>query len=135
MDDELKPDLSEEKLESIELPKEPFKVEPREFTPEEFYGNEDSVYIRVKYFKETDAFKFDVKSEIIEQNYKEDEPLPQSIVSLTAFVRGMLEFALHYPHQMYRVGNQAMQADMIANMGDLTDEQKKLLMGNTEGSA
>jgi hypothetical protein len=36
---------------------------------------------------------------------------------------------------MYSIGVRAINADLVSNMSDLTDEQKKLLMGNVEGSA
>ncbi len=128
MDEELKPDTS------VELPTESHKVEARELKPEDFYGQADCCYVRLKYNAEIDAFKFEVKNELLEK-YEANAVIPKGILSVAAFVRGMLEFALAYPHQMYRVGMTAMNADMMDNMGDMSAEQKALLMGDMEGSA
>jgi hypothetical protein len=132
--DDLKSDLDNTK-ETMELPEQTHNIKAKVQDPKEFYGQGDSVYIKVTYIEDKDAFKFDVKNEIIEQHYGDTDILPPPMVSLSAFIRGMLECALSAPHQMYSIGVRAINADLVSNMSDLTDEQRKLLMGNVEGSA
>ena len=112
------------------------KSRPIVAPPEEFYGQPDSIYIRVQWNPDISggAFSFLVRNELI-HNLKDDEELPEEVAKLGAFVRGMLEMAMAFPSKCFEVGCSAQNAEIIAETDGLTEEQKDLLMGQPKGSA
>lgn len=99
--------------------------------PETFYGQSDSVYIRVKWDNEVRGFSFSVRNELL-MNATE---LTEDVVNLGAFVRGVIEVGMAKPSQCYNIGVQAQNHDAIARDDGLTPEQKDLFAGDPKGSA
>ena len=110
------------------------RTEPRDTPAEEFYGKNDSCYVRIQFCEEQNGYRFEVKNELMSR-YNDGDEVPNDIKALTAFIRGMLEVALANPHEMYVLGNRAMNNDVIAQTEGLTDEQRKLLMEEPLGKA
>lgn len=111
----------------------PSKIDPIDTPPEEFYNQDDSIYIRLQYFKDTDFFKFEVKNELL-QHYDPND-VPSKIMSLCAYIRGMVEVAMTNPYSISMIGVKAMNMDEIDEDETLTEEQKSLFKYKTMGNA
>lgn len=108
-------------------------TKPMDTPPAEFYGKEDSCYVKFQYNAETEMFRVEVRNELLHA-LGPQEP-PEGIKTLTAFVRGMLEIALNNPHEVYRVGIIAINEDVIRMSDDIPEDQRNLLSGKPAGNA
>lgn len=101
---------------------------------EEFYGQPDSIYVRVSWNELLQGFNFTVRNELI-YALEPDQEVPDEIMKLGAFVRGMLELSMAFPSKCFEVGMQAQSNDLINDLDGLSDEQKALLHGMPQGRA
>ena len=98
-------------------------------TKEEFYGQSDSVYIRVEYVNPI-GFRITIRNEIL---LSQDTDI-SSGEFVGALARGLLEVAYKQPEQIHGIGTQAAFADMVAASGDnLPDNIKEIWYGPVEG--
>lgn len=111
----------------------PAKTEALDTPPEEFYNQPDSIYVKLQYFEDTDMFRFEVKNELLSKFDKEN--VPPKIMSLCAYIRGMVELALAEPHLTASIGIKAMNAEVDNAPDGLSDEQKDLFNTTPAGNA
>jgi hypothetical protein len=110
------------------------RAKPVNFAPEEFYGQFDSIYVRVKWDNVVQGFSMSVRNELV-QSFAEPQEIPEEIVRLSSFIRGMIELGMAFPSKCYSLGLEAQNADYIRNSEGLTEAQKELLQGEPQGSA
>jgi len=111
-------------------------TEPMEIPPEEFYGNPNSIYIRVLWSDEEKGFAITVRNELWYKYEQDPTQIPDELVRLSAFVRGMIELGLTYPSNAYTIGTYAINNDLIQRETEgMSDLQKTLLRGEPFGNA
>lgn len=119
----------------MEAPVETTRVKPLDTSKEEFYDQSDSAYVRVKYIKEEDGFKFEIRNELYHNTTSYDD-LTEGAKALGTLVRGMTEMAIQYPSDVYRIGLQAQNKDFLDITGEsMPKEHANLLKGDPKGSA
>ena len=117
-----------------EIPERTHVLHYMEVTPEEYYNQPDCAYIRLQYIPEGEGIKFQVRNEMFYAHTP--ETLPEGMVKLATFLRGMLETALVYPYNVYQMGQEAQQLDMIDQQTtDMAKDQRDLLKGEPMGNA
>lgn len=97
-------------------------------TPEEFYNDTMSVYIRCTYMPEKSGYK------VLVYNQMNTEEMGEDQIKLCLLARGLAELAVEQPSEVYEVGYQCALRDTIDTNTDLDDNEKELLK-NPIGSA
>ncbi len=105
------------------------KLKQLDITPEEFYGNTDSIYLRCQYIPESRGFKILIFNQIKTEVVNED------LIFMATVCRGMAEAALTYPADIYNMGIEAQNRDVEEMKSTLSTEQKELFDVEPEGSA
>ena len=105
------------------------KLKQLDITPEEFYGNKDSIYIRCQYMPENRGFKVLIFNQIEAKDIHED------LIFMATVCRGMAEAVLTYPADIYEMGRAAQEQDMQNIRDDIAPEQRDLFDAEPEGSA
>lgn len=109
-------------------------LKPVDTSAEEFYAQTDSCYVRIQLNPDTNAFRFEVRNEIL-QSVEDLSEIPQNVETLALFVRGMLAVAMNNPAEMYQIGIKARNYDIINADEELNDDEKELLSGEPAGTA
>ena len=115
---------------------EPKLTTPMELPPEEFYNNPDSIYVRVKWDDSEKGFAITVRNELWYKYEEDPSKIPDELVKLSAYVRGMIELGLAFPTRAYAIGVEAVNQDTIFRETEgMSEEQKELLRGEMKGNA
>lgn len=101
-----------------------------DITPEEFYGNTDSIYIRCQYIPDNRGFKILLFNQIKAEDYTNED-----LIFMATVCRGMAEAALTYPADIFNMGKEAQNRDIEQLRDTLEPEQKDLFDAEPEGSA
>lgn len=101
------------------------KTRPVDSDPKTFYNQDDSIYVRLQFFRNEDVFRFEVKNELL-ATYDVDR-VPHSVISISNYVRGMVEFAMAFPAQCRYLGERAVNNEIINNDTSLSVDEKDLL--------
>jgi hypothetical protein len=108
-----------------------------DISPDEFFNQSDSCYLRVKYIAEADGYNFQILN-LAYRMHPEDVDIPQGIVLMGTLVRGLAAVAVTYPGTVYSIGHKEQQNDAMLDLveGNLSEEaQKNMLLSEPQGSA
>ncbi len=92
--------------------------EPR-MSPEEFYNDKNSVYVRLTYIKETDSYTVMMNNEIDLENADENA------IKIALICRGLLELVKQEPSAVFEIGYKAA----------IKDQAMDELINNPKGNA
>ena len=111
------------------------QIQLRDTSPEEFYNQSNSCYIRVTFDPSVNGFRFAVRNEFV--NYlKEGEELTQGHSVLLTLTRGLVEMGIEHTADVYELGLHAQQQDyMQLNTEDMPEEHRQLMLAIPEGNA
>lgn len=111
-------------------------IKETDVSPELFYGDKESCYIRVQYVKDVDGFRFQVRNELI-NDVENLEDAPKEGMIISAFVRGMLGVAINNSAEIYQIGRRMQEHDkVIAEIETIKDEShRSLMLGEAKGNA
>jgi hypothetical protein len=106
-----------------------YKFQQLDITPEEFYGDKQSIYIRCTYKPDIRGFKVMIFNQIDVKDVNQD------LMFMATLCRGLAAAALQYPADMYELGRQAQENDREELKETLSPEQKDLFDAEPGGSA
>src|SRR5690348_4433279 len=92
-----------------------------ELTPEEFYNNKDSIYLRLTYDKDQGGYK------VLIYNAMEVDRIQENEIKMAILVRGLAELALEYPSEVFQTGYAVSMRDQVDLNTDLSESEKDLL--------
>lgn len=98
----------------------------------DFYNRPDCAYIRIQYIPEGEGLKFQVRNELFYTYTPEN--IPEGCNKLATFLRGLVETALVYPHNIYQMGLEAQNHDILDH-NNMNTDQRDLLKGTPMGNA
>lgn len=97
----------------------------------EFYEQPDSIYIRLQYIEDKDAFKFTICNQLALSGI---EPT-NSLMIMDALARGAIETLITNPKSLYALGVVDQMRQEVLTSKDYTDDQKKLFDMEPKGNA
>ena len=99
-----------------------------ELTPEEFFDEKNSMYLRCTYDKEIGGYR------VLIYNNMDVSTMEENEIKMAILVRGLAELAIEHPSEVFNIGYSTTMRDQIDLATNLTDEEKDL-MKNPQGSA
>jgi len=98
-------------------------------TKEDFYGQNDSAYIRIEYVEPL-GYRIFILNELLLSSDAETK----AGEFIQAIARGLMEMAYMAGEKVYMTGKQALVYDtMVASSEGMTEEMKEIWYGPTEG--
>lgn len=112
------------------------RMKPLDETPEQFYNQTDSAYLRIQYVPEVKGFKFTVRNESY-HSLSDASQVDEGLAALSTLIRGLAEVGLNNTGDVYQIGLQAQREDyMLLNTEEIENEEHRdMMLGEPKGVA